>query len=200
MKKFIKKLTILYTGFVLIAFGSSVMIHVSYVGLEPWSAFHLGLAGFSLSVGLWTMLIQGIFIFLAFILERKPPGIGTFLNTISIGPMIDFFLSLNLISPIAQPLISYLIFIFGVVISSFGIGLAIISDLGAGAKTHFYVVIHKQYNISLSKAKGMMELSGLLFAILVGGPIFWGTVIFAFISGPLVQSSVSIYEKFKLLK
>lgn len=200
MKKFTIKIIFLYIAFILISFGSSIMIHVSYVGLEPWSAVHLGLSNFALSVGVWTSIIQIIFILFAFLLEKKPPGIGTILNTISIGPFIDFFLSLKLFPPIDNMVYAYFFFILGIFVSSFGIGLAILTDLGAGAKTHFYVVLHKKYKLSLSRAKSLMEIAGLLLAFVFGGPLFIGTIIFAFISGPIVQFSVSFYKNIASIK
>lgn len=171
------------------------MIKVSFTGIEPWTAFHIGLSNFSLTIGIWTLLIQFIFIFLTYLMDKKRPGIGTFLNMACIGPLIDFFVGLDLYPDFEHNIFAYLFLILGIFISSLGAAIGIKTNLGPGAKTNFYIVLSEKINISISKSKTSLEVLGIILALILKGPLFLGTVIFAFISGPLIQFYLSLFKK-----
>lgn len=184
-----------FIGFLIIAFGVSMTVHVSHVGLEPWSAALVGLSKISLTYGTWNMIIHIIFISFTYLLEKRPPRLGTFLNMIIISPLIDLFIFLDLFPEIHSILLQYLFFAGGVIVSSFGMSLLITSNIGAGSKTQFYVVLHEKTNWKLSRCKNLVELTGLTLALVVGGPLFVGTILFIFISSSSIEYFVGKMKK-----
>lgn len=190
-----KKYIILIIGFIIIAFGVSMMINVNYVGLEPWAAVNVGLSEISLTYGAWNAIIQAIFITITWIIEKRPPRLGTFLNMVIVSVFVDFFVSLNLFPKIESLFLSYLFFTLGIFVASVGASLAIVTNKGVGAKTQFYVTLYQKTNFKIGNLKYMMEAIGLSLAILVGGPIFLGTIIFVFTSGHFIGKLVPFFER-----
>ncbi|MDA8844577.1 hypothetical protein N9N52_02870 [Candidatus Pelagibacter bacterium] len=75
-------------GLVLFGLGEGLLI-VSFAGASPWSILAQGIAlNVDLSIGIITVLISIGVLFLWLPLKQKP-GIGTILNAIIIGLMID---------------------------------------------------------------------------------------------------------------
>ena len=179
----------------IIASGVSMMVHVAEVGVEPWTAAHVGLASRALTIGLWTSLIQALFIFITYTIEKRPPKVGTFLSMLLTGPLIDLFLHLYPF-PLFETFGSKLLFfLLGLIVANTGAGLLIALNLGPGAKTQFYVAVSEATNIGIGTAKLLMEALGLFIAVLFSGPIFIGTVLFALFSGYVVQGTVGLWKK-----
>lgn len=195
MNQLTKRFCLLFAGFILIALGLSLQINIAYIGLEPWGAFHLALSNISLSVGTWTILIQFLFIFLTYLLDRKMPKIGTFLNMVFIGLLVDMFLLMGVSLSFGHFWLDIFVFILGMWISSVGAACAILSDLGPGSKTQFYVTCHNKFGIRLSTAKFSMEFLGLSLALVFGGPIMIGTLLFVLLSPLFISHSHRLLQK-----
>ena len=81
-------------GLTLFGLGEGLLI-VSASGASPWSVLAQGLyLNFGFSVGVITIFISFIVLLLWFPLKQKP-GIGTILNALIIGIMIDMFVNLG---------------------------------------------------------------------------------------------------------
>ena len=87
-KKLPRRLVQLIVGETFFGIGIGLMLQ-SGLGLSPWDVLHQGLTvQFGLTVGIWSILSS--FVVLLFWLPlRERYGIGTLLNAIIIGVMID---------------------------------------------------------------------------------------------------------------
>lgn len=195
-----KKLLLLFLGFTIIALGVTVTIKVHYVGLEPWSSVNVGLSKFHYSYGVWNVFFQLIFLILTIFLEKRIPRIGTFVNMFYVSSMVDFFTYLDFVPEIPHGIWSYIVFVLGVFITSVGGSITIVTDLGPGAKTQFYVAVHKYFGVKLSYSKYAMELLGLTIALIFKGPIFLGTLLFIFLSGFFIGRLVPYFENIFKMK
>jgi uncharacterized protein len=139
---------------------------------------------------------QVIFVLGIISIERRMPKIGSFIAIFSIGPMIDFFLFLNFIPNFSGSLLAWFQFIVGMVVACFGSSIAIITELGSGAKTQCIVTISKRFSFSIRLTKIGVELLGLIIVFLADGPIFIGTILFAIVTGPLVQWFIKVIKIF----
>lgn len=191
----LKKYLFLVLGFLITSYGVSLAVHVSYVGIEPWVAVNVGLSDLNLTYGIWNALIQSIFLIFTVLLERRVPRLGTFLNMALLSSFTDFFIFLDYLPKIPEGTYSYLFFVLAIFVSSIGMSFIISTGLGAGAKTQFYVTLHHKYGIKLSTAKMSLELLGVTLALMVGGPIFIGTILVAILSGYFIGYFTPIFEK-----
>jgi len=83
-----RRLIQLIAGLVMFGIGIGLMLR-SGLGIPPWDVLHQGLAvRFGLSVGVWSILVS-VAVLLLWLPLREPYGIGTLLNAIIVGVLID---------------------------------------------------------------------------------------------------------------
>lgn len=183
-------------GLLIISFGVSMMVHVNEVGLEPWGSAFVGLSkNVGLTYGFWMIASHVIFIGLAYLVEKRPPRVGTFINMMVVGPSVDALTYFSLFPNINSIIGVYSFYIAGIMIASLGISFVIVSKVGAGSKTQFYMVVHNKTGLRILYCKYLMEGLGLFLAITFGGPLFIGTIIFIITSGYFIDVFVGMLER-----
>lgn len=161
------------TGTVLLTAGIGAGILASTLGAGPADALFAGAADISpLTVGTWAITISvGLLIF-AWLLGT-PPLAGTILSFVLFGALIDFFL---LIAPTFTTLPAQIAqWLIGAVVLAIGAGLTIASGVGASAYDMATVAISTKIGGRLGLARLILDGVALIIALLIGGPIAWGT-------------------------
>src|SRR5437763_13542175 len=73
------------------------MIVLAGLGLDPWDVLHQGLSRtFGLGIGTWAIIVSFV-VFLGWLALRQRLGVGTLVNAIGVGLMID--LTVSVFSP-----------------------------------------------------------------------------------------------------
>ena len=177
------RFTNLVVGLVLFGLGIGLMLQ-SRLGVPPWDVLHQGLAlHFGLSVGIWSIIVSGL-VLVAWLPLREPFGVGTLLNAIIIGVVID--LSAWLI-PQPEALIARGVMLAaGIVMVGFASGLYIGASLGPGPRDGLMTGIAR-LGPSVRLTRTVIEVVVLAAGWLLGGTFGVGTVAFAVFIGPIVQ-------------
>lgn len=170
-------------GLILYGVAIGLMIRAE-VGLDPWTVFAQGSSIVSgIPIGLMTVLI-GIVVLLLWIPLRQRPGIGTVLNVIVIGPVIDLTL---LILQTPDPLWArILIFAGGLALLAVATGLYIGAGLGPGPRDGLMTGAHARFGWPVWAVRTGVEVTVLVTGWLLGGTVGLGTVAFALLIGPMV--------------
>ncbi|MFP3470881.1 hypothetical protein R0J90_12640, partial [Micrococcus sp. SIMBA_144] len=109
------------------------------------------------------------------------PQLGAFLNMLLLGLFIDFFLY---ILPDPVTLLSQgIVFIVGIVVLGYGIGLYVTSGLGAGPRDGIMLLIVEKTGWRIDWVRNGIEIAVLLFGWLLGGPVGIGSIVIAFMLG-----------------
>ncbi len=168
----------------LVAFGSGISLMVKAdLGLSPWMVFHQGVSVRSgLSLGTITVL-TGIVVLLLWIPLGERWGVGTVLNVLIIGPVIDVVLALL---PGADGALGWVYMVGGVVVIGFGSGLYIGAALGPGPRDGVMTGMARR-GMSIRVARTIIEVTVLAIGWLLGGVAGLGTLVFAVLIGPSVQ-------------
>ena len=170
-------------GLVLFGLGEGLLI-VSAVGASPWSVFAQGIylnVGFS--VGILTILISVGVLFLWLPLNQKP-GIGTILNALIIGLMIDICIKFV---PTPENYISQLLFaIMAVLTVGLGGGIYLVANLGAGPRDGLMIGLQQKTNLPIAAVRAFLEITVMSIGWYLGGTVGIGTLLFAFGIGPAV--------------
>src|SRR5690242_19806700 len=117
----------LVAGILIIGFSISISVRAQ-LGLAPWDAFHQGVAkALNLSIGVVVVLV-GFVVLLAWIPLRQHLGLGTVLNTVSIGLIAN--LGLTIIPE--QHLLAVRIPLLAVALIGFGVGGGLYIGAGLG--------------------------------------------------------------------
>jgi len=169
----------------LAVFGVGIALLIdARLGAAPWDVFHTGVAELTgLAVGQVTIL-TGIVLLLLWVPLGETMGLGTVLNAIEIGLVVDFMLPL-----LPEPdlvVARTAMMLGGVVVIAIGSGLYIGAGLGPGPRDGLMTGFAKR-GISIRFARTAIEVTVLVIGIALGGAIGVGTAVFALGIGPLVQ-------------
>jgi uncharacterized membrane protein YczE len=194
-KLYTEKLARCIFGLAFFGFGITLFLRAN-LGLAPWDIFHKGLSEkFGISIGL---VIQGVGLLLLvlWIPLRQRPGVGTILNAVEIGLVVN--LTKPLIGEPDQLVIRALMVIAGVLVVGIGSALYIGAGLGSGPRDGLMLGLSKRSiagrQISIRVARTAVELTVMVAGIFLGGTVGIGTLIFMFGIGPLVQLILPRFE------
>ncbi len=175
-------------GLVIFTYGISVAIQVQHLGIHPWDVLNIALfEKFGLTIGTWAVLVGLFLVLVSFFLDRSYINIGTFLNALAVGPLVDLFLYLEFFPPSSSVFTDILVLILGVVLMGIGGGMYSGARIGAGPRDGFMLSVSDKLGMSISRVRIMVESVVLLLGWLLGGPVFIFTFIFTFIQSPIYQ-------------
>lgn len=178
-----RRLPRLLGGLFLFGFGTALMV-VADLGLGPWDVFHQGISVHtSIPIGS-VVIITGIAVLVLWIPLRERIGIGTLLNAVLIGVVMD--LTLLWLGTPPSTIIRWLYLVGGVLIVGVGSGYYIGAGLGPGPRDGLMTGLAKR-GWPIGLARFGVELVALIGGWLLGGTIGAGTVLFALGIGPLVH-------------
>ncbi|MHC1787475.1 MAG: YitT family protein [Christensenellales bacterium] len=148
------------------------------IGLAPWEAFHAGCSRvMGISFGDF-VLLAGLVILLLDVLLKEKVGLGTVINILLVGKVVDLLEALQLI-PKAQHMVSGIAVLFiGQVFICFATYLYISAGLGSGPRDSLMVAIGKRLpKVPIGAVRGLLEGTVLLIGWSLGAKVGLGTVI-----------------------
>ena len=194
-KLYAEKLARCITGLAFFGIGITLFLRAN-LGLAPWDIFHKVLSEkLDISIGL---VIEGVglLLLLLWIPLRQRPGVGTILNAIEIGLVVN--LTQPIIGEPDQLIIRVMMVIAGVIVIGLGSALYIGAGLGSGPRDGLMLGLSKRSiagrQISIRVARTVVEISVMVAGLFLGGSIGIGTLIFMFGIGPLVQLILPRFE------
>ena len=171
----------LFTGIVVLSFGVTLIIQAR-LGVSPYDVLHQGLAkvtGVSFGV---VVVALGLLILLAWIPLGQRFGVGTVINTLTVGFIVDA--GLLVIGAPDELVLRWPMLFVGIVVTALGMGLYIGAGLGPGPRDGLMTGISaKGYPLWLVRT--LLELAALAIGWALGGDVGIGTVLFAFGIGPI---------------
>ena len=187
LKEDLKHLPVLFIGYILLSFGM-VLTKRADLGMNAWGVFHQGLSiQTGLSFGMITIYLGLIILALSMLLLKTKIGIGTVLNVILVGFIIDLSDYLFTFIPTTTFERSILL-VSGLFIMTFGRALYISTGLGEGPRDGLFVGLHRITNIEIKYIKPAIEFTVLLGGYILGGTVGLGTVVIIVLSGYFVQT------------
>ena len=189
----VERLARCVTGLACFGLGISMFV-TARLGLAPWDVFHQGVSRHTgIALG-WVIEITGFLLLLLWIPLRQRPGVGTILNALEIGLVV------NLIGdhlPSTDRLVPRLAYVIGaVVVIALGSGLYIGAGLGTGPRDGLMVgLAARGYSVRVTRT--ILEAVVMASGIALGGRIGVGTLAFMFGIGPLVHVLIPRLEMSK---
>jgi uncharacterized membrane protein YczE len=178
-----RRLIQLNSGLVLFGVGIALMLQ-SDLGLPPWDVLHQGLAEqYGLSVGVWSIIISFV-VLLLWLPLRERYGIGTVLNAVIIGVVID--LAALVIPRSDNVVVEGVMLAVGIFLIGLASGMYIGANLGPGPRDGLMTAVARR-GPSIRATRWGLEIAVLVTGILLGGTFGIGTIAFALLIGPIVQ-------------
>jgi uncharacterized membrane protein YczE len=176
-----QRLPRLLGGILVLGVGITLTIRAE-LGVSPYDVLHQGLADLTgLSFGTVVVLL-GLAILLVWIPLGQAFGIGTIINTLTVGFVVDF--GLSIVPEPGDDAVRWAMLLGGIVITAFGMGLYIGAGLGPGPRDGLMTGLAAK-GFPLWLVRTVLELTALVIGWLLGGDVGVGTVLFAFGIGPL---------------
>ncbi|MDQ1147410.1 putative membrane protein YczE [Bacillus sp. SORGH_AS 510] len=195
--KFFIRLLFFTLGLVVMTFGVCMTIKVADIGVGAWDALNVALTKkVGLSVGKWVMIDGAILVVVNSLLVKRRPAILSLFTIIVIGSLVDFWLMTffqlfevhGLVAKIAMLLV-------GILIIGFGAAIYIQAKFPQSPIDNFMLAIKERFRVNLMMAKTIGEITALIPAFLLHGPISYGTIIITFTVGPAIQLFFPTFEK-----
>lgn len=172
-------------GLLIMSLGVVLLIK-SDLGATPWDVLHVGLYyQLGLTIGSWSITMGIVILTASAIISKAFPQFGAFLNMILVGVFIDMFFLLPFIQVPDSLVGKWIMFIAGVVINGYGMGIYISARFGAGPRDSLMIAVSEKTGWKVRNVRGIMEIIVLYFGWQLGGPIFWGTLLYGIVVGPL---------------
>ena len=179
-------------GLIIFGLGEGLLI-VSASGASPWSVLAQGLfLNIGFSIGLITIFISIAVLFLWYPLKQKP-GIGTILNALIIGLMIDA--CITYIPTPENYFNQILLGAIAVATVGLGGGIYLVANLGPGPRDGLMIGLQKKTNLPIASVRAFLEISVMSIGWYLGGTVGIGTLLFAFGIGPCIALSLSLVNR-----
>jgi len=192
----VARLTSLVFGLFVFALAIVLLLE-SKLGLSPWDVLNQGIARHSpLSFGAANVVVGLAILLLAWALGGAP-GLGTVANAVLVGTFIQLLTSIDGVADLAsRPLdvrIGLLVAGIGLVgpATAFYIG----ADFGAGPRDTLMLVGARRTGRRVGVVRATIEASALVAGIVLGGTFGIGTVSFALLVGPVVETSFALLAR-----
>ncbi|WP_160686518.1 hypothetical protein [Clostridium sp. C2-6-12] len=194
----IKRLILFFIGMTIIQFGVALFLK-SDIGSDPFTVFNQGLA-FALHTtpGKANIIILVVLTCLIFVFGKSYINIGTLICVFGVGPAIDF--ALNIVSFFSIE--SYNIFVkgslmvFGCMIVGVGFSILSATSLGMAPNDSVYFIIKDKTKFQYRWVRMTTDICYLIAGYFLGGVVGVGTIIAAFLPGPVIQFCLPYGEKF----
>jgi uncharacterized membrane protein YczE len=171
-------------GLVVVGIGFALMVEAN-LGLGPWEVLHQGISN-RIGIPIGTVgIFVGLLVLCAWFPLRQRLGIGTVLNVITIGIVID--LTMLLIPNLSSLLFRWPALLGGILLVGIGGGLYIGAGLGPGPRDGLMTGMAGRGWFSIRMARTLLEVAALTIGWILGGTVGIGTLLFAMSIGPLVQ-------------
>ena len=198
LRNWVIRYTFFFVGLVCFSLGIAIAVKVKHLGLHPWDVLNVALfQRFGLSIGTWSVIVGLLLITVTLFVSRKHINIGTFLNALLIGPILDFFLWLDVLPVATHSWTNYLWLLLGILTVGTGGGLYVAGGIGAGPRDGVMLSISDRTGLSISKARIIVESMVLVVGYLLGGPVFLVTFFYTFILSPVFQLSLKIFSQLR---
>lgn len=183
-----------WTVFVIgiLVLGSGVVLTIlAGIGVGSWQILETGLAQTTgASLGLVIFVESVVAVVLAWLLFRQPPGIGTLIIVVTIGPLIGVMVDV-LPSPTTW-FTSVLMLAVGIAFIGVGIGLYVPTEIGASAQDLLFVGLYRRFDMRPGVARFIVDATLVTVGWLLGGQLGVGTVILTVLLPPIVDWSLGL--------
>ncbi|MFD2216622.1 MULTISPECIES: YczE/YyaS/YitT family protein [Metabacillus] len=175
-------------GLFLMGFGVTLTIKAD-LGAGAWDALNVGLSNVvGLTVGSWVIIIGVILIFINALIVRGKPKLLAVVTILLIGFSVDFWLIVVMNNVhLSTLLLQVISLIAGIILIAIGVAMYLQTKFPANPIDQLMISLHERFQLNFMIAKTIGEVTALILAFILQGPIGVGTIIITFLIGPMIQ-------------
>jgi len=191
-KTFPRDFLIAQLGFIIYGLSIALLIQAD-LGTGPWAVLAVALADLTGTSPGTMIVVTGLIVLAGTLAMREKIGWGTLGNIIFIGPWVDLFL-INISSLKGNLLLQIPGMLIAIVLTGLATAVYIKVNAGAGPRDSLMLAVSRVSGKSVRLSRIAIEIVIVILGWALGGPVGVGTLAFAVLIGPFVQSF------FRLLK
>ncbi|MFK7601577.1 YitT family protein [Deinococcus sp. SM5_A1] len=185
------RFVLLLTGLFLYGLSLRMMLDAN-VGTAPWEVLHVGVTRhLPLTVGMVSILTGAVIVAFTALRLKERIGLGTVLNVVLIGVFLDLLAPL-IPNPVALGW-RWVQFLVGVGLLGFATGAYVAAGLGAGPRDGLTLALNRLSGWPVPRIRSAVEVVVLLVGWALGGPLGWGTLVFALTVGPAMGWGLGLF-------
>jgi uncharacterized protein len=191
-KTFPRDFFVIQIGFALFGLSIAVMIRSNF-GTGPWALLEVALSKLTgITPGRMSILVGFAVLMIALAMGERI-GWGTIGNILFIGLWEDMFL--HRIPSVENNLVLQGLMLLGAILLM-GIASAIYIGVnaGAGPRDSLMLAVHRKSGWSIRFGRAVIEILVVTVGWLLGGPLGFGTLLFALLIGPSVQWAFKLFH------
>ena len=191
-KNFPRDFIVIQIGFALFGLSIATMIRSNF-GTSPWALLEVALSNLTgITPGRMSIIVGFVVLLVALGMGEKV-GWGTLGNILFIGLWEDMFL--HRIPSVENNLVLQVLMLLSAVLMM-GIASAIYIGVnaGAGPRDSLMLAVHRKSGWSIRFGRAVIEILVVLVGWLLGGPLGFGTLLFALLIGPSVQWAFKLFR------
>jgi len=204
IKLWIVKVITLMVGLTIAHLGVTLFIQ-SFLGNDPYNVLIQGLFRTLSNLTGWAFLTHGrvhivvcaIIVLVLLFVDKSYIKIGTLLCMLFGGPIIDMFTVVlgGIVNENSGVVVRVIALALGCVILAFGMTIVIKSDCGTGPNDLVAVVISDKSGKKFGIIRIIVDLSFVIIGFFLSGTVGVGTVVCAFLVGPVAGFFMPFNEK-----
>ena len=187
----------------------NVFFNNSNFGSDSIFCLNQGVSKFlKIEIGYATLIMNGLFVVIMLIINRKEIGVGTILTILFLGPLINIIIKLNIIPDLASvelPTVPYVLLqiayiLIALVLGGISISLFIHTNRGLSAFEGVLTKIASVTKIPFWAVKIISDIIFFIVGFLLGGTIHIGSIISAILYGPSISLFSKVWKKLNLFQ
>lgn len=185
----LSRIALYLVGLAINALGIALTIF-SAAGVGSWDASAIGMNNyFGLTIGTWTIAIQVLIVLMTKVVERKRFQYGSMLAIILRSIFLDLWIYLLFDRMViaSSIMIQWFVFLLGTLAIGVGIGIYIEAKFPKSPVDGLMLALHNRFLWSINVSRIVVELTGTLIGVILGGPVGLGTLIIALFVGKIIQ-------------
>jgi uncharacterized membrane protein YczE len=179
----------LVIGLVLYGVSMALLVRAT-LGVMPWDVFHQGLTRhIPLTLG-QVVIVTSVAVLLLWIPLRQPPGLGTVLNAVVIGLVVD-----PVLTWVTEPSslgARIALAATGLLLNALATAMYIGAQLGPGPRDGLMTGLALRSGRSIRLVRTAIEVAVVVVGWLLGGVLGVATVAYAVLIGPLTQAMLPL--------
>lgn len=193
----IKTLTVII-GSIISAYGITLAIGAGFGG-ATLAILWQGLTNVTgMTIGTSSLVVAVAMIIFAFFYDRKQINVGTILYQIIYSFFVDVFTKIQHYTEIKA--VNFILMLIGIVIFSFGTGLYSAADFGRGSYEAVTFSLAEKNKWKVKTVRMILDVLMVVAGVLLGGKFGICTIATVLLSGPIIQTTVTVVNKTKIFK
>lgn len=175
-----------FLGVLIIAFGISLFVR-SGLGTDPFTCLNMGISSIiGVSFGTCQLVMNLILFIFQLVFGRKDIGIGTLINAVFIGYLVDFFDFLYGFLPEKSLIEQVLLMVLGLIVIGYGVAMYMEANMGISPYDSLGVILSDKLKKKYSIMRMAQDITCVAIGFLLGGTFGIATILMAFLLGYII--------------